>query len=345
MSFISPPGRDGHPLGRSILSRLRRHVLVVLALGLVLTSTAFAVDASTPKKKQSTTTHYACVTERYGTLNLTTKNARCPDNQRKIKLTSEGQRGKRGSRGRSGAAGPAGAPGVPGPVGPVGAAGAGIPGPPGAVGATGPQGDAGAPGPAGAKGDAGDAGAAGPAGPQGDTGETGATGPVGPQGPEGDTGATGPVGPQGPEGETGATGPQGPEGEAGSTGPAGPAGPQGDPGVTFNDVQSGEQLSVNISDLGSFYVGCGPGGVPAGSYSVSVYNSTAETASVWIDDSIDGTSFQEIAPTTNVYTLNAASGTRRLTVRMEAGAKSGTWDVFIEGSVANGCRASIQSTP
>ena len=71
------------------------------------------------------------------------------------------------------------------------------------------------------------------------------------------------------------------------------------------------------------------------------------TNSVWIDDSIAGVSYRTLAANDFVYypSTSASTGTRHLVVRMTNGAKSGSWDIFIEGSAANGCSASIQRTP
>lgn len=182
-------------------------------------------------------------------------------------------------------------------------------------------------GPAGATGPAGPAGPAGPIGPAGATGATGATGPAGPAGPAGPTGATG---------ATGATGPAGP---AGATGPAGPS------GATFVRVNAGQQVFVPIAGLGDVTTGCGPGGFPAGQYFLQVF-ADAAGASIWIDDSIAGTSYAITA--VPVYLWGGANqggaGTRHVVVRMSSTTKSGTWDIFYEGSAANGCQISIQHT-
>lgn len=90
---------------------------------------------------------YACVTAKYRTLNLTTKDARCAAGTQKITWAVEGVRGKPGAKGEAGK--------------------------PGAKGDIGAKGDTGAPG---AKGDTG---AAGTPGTKGETGAAGATGPAG----------------------------------------------------------------------------------------------------------------------------------------------------------------------
>jgi hypothetical protein len=147
--------------------------------------------------KSGSTKLYACVTNQYGTLNLITKGAHCPDGQHKISWNVQGLRGPQGPKGAPGTAGDKGAAGQNG-----------------ASGATGTAGSAGATGPTG------------PAGPPGVVGPTGATGPIGATGPTGDAGATGPIGP------TGSTGPTGPTGVTGVTGPTGATGVTGPTGVT-----------------------------------------------------------------------------------------------------------------
>jgi hypothetical protein len=42
--------------------------------------------------------------------------------------------------------------------------------------------------------------------------------------------------------------------------------------------------------------------------------------------------------------LNPGTGTRHVVLRASNTTKGGTWDIFIEGSAANGCLASIQHT-
>lgn len=187
----------------------------------------------------------------------------------------------------------------------------------------------------GARGRAGAAGAPGPAGLRGEPGRQGDTGATGPAGSKGDTGATGPAGPKGATGDTGATG---------ATGPAGPQGPQGLPGVTFTQVTAGNQDSATISGLGYLYLGCGPGGLAADRYAVGLGSESGTTASLWIDDSIAGNSYRTVAAGDFFYLLIDDTGTRHLVLRMSTPSKSGTWDVFIEGSSANGCAASIQQT-
>ena len=108
------------------------------------------------------------------------------------------------------------------------------------------------------------------------------------------------------------------------------------------------RTDFDIAGLGTVYLGCGPGGVAANQYLMGVGNFGGNgTNSVWIDDSIAGVSYRTLAANAFVYypSTAASTGTRHLVVRMTNGAKSGSWDIFIEGSAANGCSASVQRTP
>jgi len=159
-----------------VLALVRRHAVATVAIVLALTGTAFAAGngLSAIASKHADARIWACVTRQFGTLNLTTASARCPDGQRKISWSAEGQQGARGLSGAAGAAGTQ--------------------------------------GPAGPKGDAGTAGAQGPAGPRGDQGDVGPQGPAGPRGDQGDVGPQGPAGPagnQGPAGDPGTFGADG----------------------------------------------------------------------------------------------------------------------------------------
>src|SRR5262245_55898026 len=93
----------------SSLSFLRRNLLASVALFVALGGTSYAVSDSVIAQKS--TTYYACVTQQFGTLNLTTKNARCPAGQRKISFNAQGASGARGAAGPAGAAGADGAAG------------------------------------------------------------------------------------------------------------------------------------------------------------------------------------------------------------------------------------------
>jgi hypothetical protein len=157
-------------------------------------------------------------------------------------------------------------------------------------------------------------------------------------------GETGPVGPQGPKGDAGPAGPQGADGDTGPAGPAGPAGPQGDPGATFLLIEAGQQDTAEIPGLGGFYIGCGPGGAPAEGYLSGYIVSSPETTSVWIDDSLDGLSYDEMTAGPVSY-FPPRTGPRHITMRMANSTTSGTWEIFIDGSATHGCRASIQTTP
>jgi hypothetical protein len=305
---------------------VRRHVTGVVLAVMLLGGTAYAVGGTA---SSNTRTYYACVTQRYGTLNLTTKTAKCPAGQRKISFNAKGERGERG---------PAGPRGPVGPVGPSGPAGPqGVPGPQGEPGPT----VLGSPG---QKGEKGDPGEPGPKGDPGDPGPAGEPGPAGPQGPPGPQGPKGEKGDPGPAGETGPAGPQGPPGPQGPRGEKGDPGPQGKPGAVFARITAGTQQAVAIAGLGSLNVGCGPGETDADEYAVGVRNDTSATASVWVDDSIAGVSYRTVSAQAFVSLMLDGTGTRHLVVRMSTASKSGTWDVFLEGSVANGCTASIQRT-
>lgn len=154
------------------------NAVALLALTIAMSGAALAATPPSGSK-----VYYACVTPAHKTLNLSSKDARCPAGQRKIAWRVAGAPGTTGSRGftgQRGADGPAGAAGVQGSKGPDGAPGADLTtdfyGPKGPTGATGPQGITGMKGPQGP---------IGPIGPYLPTGPTGATGVVGPTGPTG----------------------------------------------------------------------------------------------------------------------------------------------------------------
>jgi hypothetical protein len=179
-------------VARAFAGYLRQHHIALLALFIALGGSAYAVAG---RNSSSARRFYACVTQAFHTLNLTSASAACPRGQYKISWNRTGQRGARGPLGQTGSPGASGSNGASGPQGPKGATGA-----TGAQGATGPLGPQGPKGDTGATGAQGTTGAAGPEGPQGDAGAIGAQGPAGPQGPQGDTGATGPQGPPGANG-------------------------------------------------------------------------------------------------------------------------------------------------
>lgn len=95
----------------------RRASAVATVAALVATSLVAAPTASaaTPPKRI-----YACVTEAFQTLNLTSKAARCPAGQTKVSWSVDGARGEGGKPGPRGVRGPQGPNGSNGPAGPVG---------------------------------------------------------------------------------------------------------------------------------------------------------------------------------------------------------------------------------
>lgn len=225
-----------------IVGRIRRNLVAIVIAIVALGGTTLAVAANGPGSSSGSSRIYACVTQAFRTLNLSSASARCPEGQRKISWSATGRKGARGARGATGAAGAAGAQGTPGATGAQGATGAagpqgaqgldGAAGPIGPMGLVGPQGVQGIPGLIGPQGIQGLTGAIGPQGPQGDPGPQGVPGPVGPAGPQGEQGEQGDAGPTGPQGDPGAVGPQGPEGDAGPEGPEGPVGAVGPAGPT-----------------------------------------------------------------------------------------------------------------
>ncbi len=198
-----------------VLSLLRRHVLAFVALFLLLSGSAAAVVAQTSGGSKQRI--YACVTERFGTLNLSDARAPCKPGQHKISWAAEGPAGLPGTTGRRGPAGKQGERGA-----------AGAPGERGATGPQGPQGERGA---------------TGPAGPAGSAAAKGDPGPAGPTGPQGAPGAIGPQGDPGPQGVQGDPGPQGP---VGPTGPTGPQGVQGDPGSAWSEQKFSPENGIAI---------------------------------------------------------------------------------------------------
>ena len=100
------------------LRRAAVALALVAALGAAAASTA---QAAAPPKRI-----YACVTKRFNTLNLTTRQATCPKGQMKISWSRHGAKGKPGApgdKGDPGAPGANGAPGAPGEQGPPGTGG------------------------------------------------------------------------------------------------------------------------------------------------------------------------------------------------------------------------------
>src|SRR3954469_1196176 len=141
--------------GSSMWVATRRFIgvcaVLVLTCLVVLSGTSYAAGGSDTKPGRK---HYACVTARWHTLNLSSKTATCPFGQRKIFFSARGRRGlqgRRGHRGRAGAVGATGATGATGAQGVKGDSGAA-----GATGATGAQGEQGATGAQGERGDKGE---------------------------------------------------------------------------------------------------------------------------------------------------------------------------------------------
>jgi hypothetical protein len=96
-----------------------------------------------------------------------------------------------------------------------------------------------------------------------------------------------------------------------------------------------------IAGLGSVVVSC----FDATTYGMQFQALTSDVTSVWTDDSIAGSSFRRLTSFGAVITyLNPGTGTRHVVVRAINSTKGGTWDIFIEGSTANGCLASFQHT-
>jgi hypothetical protein len=126
---------------------LRRNIVALVALFIALGGTSYAVTVHT---RSSSGRLYACVTGKFGTLNLTRASAVCPRGETKISWNRTGRPGLQGAQGPRGARGPTGAAGPRGAAGATGAA-----GPSGAAGATGSAGPAGSPGSIGPKGDPG----------------------------------------------------------------------------------------------------------------------------------------------------------------------------------------------
>ncbi len=112
---------------------------------MALGGTSYAVTGEVASKSDGKTL-CACVTPKYHTLNLTTKNAQCPKGARKISFAAEGPRGvagvagAAGAKGADGERGPAGAKGADGERGPAGPSVFGSPGGKGDKGDTGAQG-------------------------------------------------------------------------------------------------------------------------------------------------------------------------------------------------------------
>jgi hypothetical protein len=114
----------------------RRSALALTAVATLVVVAAPAAHAAPVPERL-----YACVTPKFKTLNLTTKDARCANGSQKVTWQVEGQRGKAGDKGKPGA-----------------------------------KGDKGDKGDTGAKGDTGTSGSSGAAGAKGETGANGSSG-------------------------------------------------------------------------------------------------------------------------------------------------------------------------
>jgi hypothetical protein len=211
---------------RAVGTFVRNNAIGVTALFLALGGTSYAVTG-TVKKSDEGNTLYACVTPKYHTMNLSSKNAKCPNGAKKISFNAKGATGAAGVAGAAGAAGAKGEKGDQGAAGAKGADGAQGPAGPSVFGSPGRQGEQGLQGEKGDKGDTGAAGEKGDVGPIGPTGENGAKGDTGDAGAAGSAGAAGAKGDKGDTGSAGSAGAKGDKGDAGSAGSAGAKGDQG----------------------------------------------------------------------------------------------------------------------
>jgi hypothetical protein len=116
-------------------------VAVVVAAGAAYAATSGVLSAAHTARAARI---YACVTTRFGTLNLSSARAVCPAGEHKISWNAAGPRGLRGPRGSVGRRGAAGKRGTAGSAGAKGQTGLqGNQGPAGIAGATGPAGPSG----------------------------------------------------------------------------------------------------------------------------------------------------------------------------------------------------------
>ena len=293
---------------KRFIGRGARRIAPVAVVGLAVTGGV--AYASIPDQSgdagastgQSGTSLYACVTQRFQTLNLVGARTPCPAGQRKISLLSpgppgpRGKTGKPGPRGKTGPRGLVGVSGVAGPAGPTGPM-----GPPGPIGPVGERGAVGPTGPAGATGDAGPIGPAGATGDVGPIGPAGATGDVGPIGPAGAKGDVGPIGPAGATGDAGPTGATGAIGATGSTGPAGATGPQGPAGLaTGVQGSSTTHVPINGGTTNTVTVLTAPAVPKTGTYYVSAPITLAvgpgDTVACLLAPSQIGNTSQQVGP-------------------------------------------------
>ena len=104
---------------------------------------------------------------------------------------------------------------------------------------------------------------------------------------------------------------------------------------------------MQIANVGGVTAGCGPGGFPAGQYFLQFTTTPpggAGVTSVWVDDSIAGSSYETRTGIAVINYIVPGAGTRHVVLRASNTTKSGTFDMFFEGSAANGCLISIQHT-
>ena len=147
-----------------------------------------------------------------------------------------------------------------------------------------------------------------------------------------------------PLNQAGAEGPQGAEGPEGPDGPQGPPGPSG---ANFVSINRGDLRSVEIAGLGVVELACGPSLILVeAEFAIMRFSPTIdEVTSVWTEDSGGTSSFNKVAGNEAITNLARGIGTRHVVVRAMNSTKSGTWDIFLHGSGANGCLASVQHTP
>ena len=87
---------------QGVVKHVRSNIIGYLALFVALGGTSYAVSdraATTASTATSGNQIYACVTNQFKTLNLSSKSAPCPDGQRKISWNQKGVRGAPGAKG------------------------------------------------------------------------------------------------------------------------------------------------------------------------------------------------------------------------------------------------------
>ena len=202
---------------RSVLTYVRRLIVVVTALVLVVAPSSLALAQSPPSSRQ------ICVARGSRVLHAVNSSRRCAKGERSFVVNGRGAQGRRGATGARGVPGATGSDGVTGATGPTAARGAtGALGPQGSSGTTGANGTDGAPGSQGIPGSSGTNGTNGALGSQGIPGTNGALGSQGIPGTSGTNGTNGAPGSQGIPGTSGTNGTNGTDGAVGAQGPAGP---------------------------------------------------------------------------------------------------------------------------